>query len=336
MHKKSFFYIRCFLLTTLAVMVSLLSCTEPTPKVYRVGIVTDFSPFMIIADNFKAGMTELGYIEGKNIVYDLQVKDFDPEGQKAAVQQFIKDKVDLIFTFPTEATVIAHRNTLDTEIPVVFAMCGVEGNLPIESVQQPGGNITGVRYPGPDKKVKHLEQVIEIKPGTRRVWITCNPNYPNTNVILKTMRNAAARLNLELVVASNTTLDGVKTDLKKLEDSGEVSSIDFILFMPEGLSQNPEVSQTMIDFGYKYNIPVGGGVPFTLDQGAIFSFIPDSAEMGKLAAPLAHKIFNGITAGTIPLVTPENYLWLNLKAFKKLGLTANEGLLFQAKHVIRE
>ncbi|GEM_PF-2757216 len=79
-------------------------------------------------------MSELGYIEGKNIVYDPQVKDFDPEGQKAAVQKFVKDKVDLIFTFPTEATVIAYNNTKGTDIPVVFAMCGVEGNLPIESV----------------------------------------------------------------------------------------------------------------------------------------------------------------------------------------------------------
>lgn len=192
-----------------------------------------------------------------------------------------------------------------------------------------------MRYPGPDKKVKHLELVLEIKPETKRVWITCNPNYPNTTVILQAMRNAAESLNLELVVAPNTTLEGVKADLKTLEESGEVNSIDFILLMPEGLSQNPEVSQMMIDFGYKHNIPVGGGIPSTLDKGAIFSFIPDSAEMGKLAAPLAHKVFSGIRAGTIPLVTPENYLWLNLKAFNKLGLTANKGLLLQAKEIIR-
>ncbi|MDM7917994.1 MAG: ABC transporter substrate binding protein, partial [Methanosarcina sp.] len=204
MYKKSIFYISFLLLITIA--VSLLSCSEPKQKVYRVGIVTDFSPFMVIADNFKAGMTELGYIEGKNIVYDLQVKDFDPEGQKAAVKQFIKDKVDLIFTFPTEATVIAQRNTVGTDIPVVFAMCGVEGNLPIESVKHPGGNITGVRYPGPEKKVKHLEQVLDIKPGARRIWIACNPNYPNTTVMLNAMGAAAVRLNMEIVVAPNTCL----------------------------------------------------------------------------------------------------------------------------------
>lgn len=335
MCKKKIFLITSLLLITVAACIFVFSCSEQKQKIYRVGILTDFSPFVIIADSFKEGLAKLGYIEGENIVYDLQIKDFDPEGEKDAVRQFIKDKVDLIFTFPTEASVIAHRLTQGTDLPVVFAMCGVEGNIPIESVQHPGGNITGVRYPGPEKKVKHLELVLEIKPETRRIWITCNPDYPNTTVMLKAMRDAAVSLNLELVVAPNTTLEGVKTDLKALEESGEVNSTDFILFMPEGLSQNPEVSQIMIDFGYKYNIPVGGGIPSTLDQGAIFSFIPDSAEMGKLAAPLAHKIFSGIQAGTIPLVTPENYLWLNLKAFKKLGLTANKGLLLQAKEIIQ-
>lgn len=335
MGKKNIFYISRLIIITVAAFICFFSCSEQKQKVYRVGIVTDYSPLMIIGDSFKAGMAELGYIEGKNIVYDLQVKDFDPEGQKEAVKKFIEDKVDLIFTFPTEATVIAHRATRGTDVPVVFAFCGVEGNIPIESVQHPGGNITGVRYPGPDKKVKHLELMLEIKPQTKRIWITCNPGYPNTTVILEKMREAAVSLNLELVVASNTALEGVKADLKALEESGEVNSIDAIMFMPEGLSQNPEVSQTMIDFGNKHNIPVGGGIPMTLKQGAIFSFIPDSAEMGKLAAPLAHKIFSGVPAGTIPLVTPENHLWLNLKAFKKLGLTADEGLLLQAKEIIR-
>lgn len=213
-------------------------------------------------------------------------------------------------------------------------MCGVEGNIPIDSVQQPGGNITGVRYPGPDKKVKHLELVLKIKPETKRIWITCNPDYPNTTVILKRMREAAVPLNLELVVAPNTTLEGVKADLLAMEASGNID-IDFIMFMPEGLSQNPEVSQLLIDFGNKHNIPVGGGIPSTLDQGAIFSFIPDSAEMGWLAAPLADKILLGMEAGKIPLVTPENYLWLNYRVIQKFGLSVSDGLLSQAKEIIR-
>jgi putative ABC transport system substrate-binding protein len=315
-------------------LINFTGCTEKEQKVYRVGILTDFSPFMIIADSFKSGMTELGYIENENIVYDVQIKDFDPEGQKAAVKQFIEDKVDLIFTFPTEASVIAYQLTQGTDIPVVFAMCGVEGNIPIESVSHPGGNITGVRFPGPDNVVKHLELILEIKPVTKRLWATYSPNYPNTKVMVEELRKASLSYNMEFLGAPNETIDGVKTDLMNLEASGKVD-IDAILLLPEGLSQSPDVTDAIMEFAEKHQLPVGGGVPSTLEKGIIFAYLPDYSEMGKAAAPLAQKIFNGIPAGTIPLVTPENYLYLNYKAISDLGLTADEGLLTRAKEIKR-
>ncbi len=334
MHKKAKFFISSLLLMTVAVCISLSNCSEKKQKVYHVGILTDYSPFLAIADGFKSGMVELGYIEGENIVYDVQIKDFDPEGQKTAVKQFIKDKVDLIFTFPTEASVIAYKLTQGTDMTVVFAMCGVEGNLPIESVRHPGGNITGVRFPGPDNTVKHLELMLEIKPETKRIWATYNPNYPNTVAILEALREAVSSYDVQLLEAPNETIEEVEADLQNLVASGKVN-VDAILLLPEGLSQSPDVSKAIIEFAKKHNLPVGGGVPFTLDLGAVFSFLPDDSEMGKLAALSAHKIFNGIPAGTIPLITPENYLYLNYKAIQDLGLTASEGLLGQAKEIIR-
>lgn len=334
MRKKIKFLVSGLLLITVAVCISLGSCSGKKEKVYHVGIVTDYSPFKIIADSFESGMAELGYIEGKNITYDIQIKNLDPEGQKMAVEKFIKDKVDLIFTFPTEASVIAYKLAQGTGIPVLFAYCGVEGNIPIESVRHPGDNITGVRYPGPDNVVKFLELMLEIKPETKRIWATYNPNYPNTVVMLDALRKAVSSYNMELMEAPNQKIEEVEADLKQMEESGKVN-IDAILLLPEGLSQSPEVSKVIIEFANKHNIPVGGGVPFTLDWGAIFCFLPDEAESGRLAATSAHKIFTGIPAGTIPLVTPENQLWLNYKAIQALGLTASEGLLRQAKEIIR-
>jgi putative ABC transport system substrate-binding protein len=334
MLKKIGFLVSGLLLITVAVYISLGSCTGKKEKVYHVGIVTDYAPFKIIADSFESGMAELGYIEGKNITYDIQIKNLDPDGQKMAVEKFIKDKADLIFTFPTEASVIAYKLAQGTGIPVLFAYCGVEGNIPIESVRHPGDNITGVRYPGPDNVVKHLELMLEIKPVTRRIWVTYNPNYPNTVVMLEALRKAVSSYNMELLEAPNLTVEEVKADLQQLEASGKVN-IDAILLVPEGLSQSPDASKLIIEFGNKHNIPVGGGIPFTLDWGAVFCFLPDETETGKLAALSAHKIFTGIPAGTIPLVTPENYLWLNYKAIQALGLTASEGLLRQAKEIVR-
>jgi putative ABC transport system substrate-binding protein len=176
--------------------------------------------------------------------------------------------------------------------------------------------------------------MLEIKPKTKRIWATYNPNYPNTVVMLDALRKAVSSYNVELLEAPNQTIEEVEADLQQLEASGKVN-IDAILLLPEGLSQSPDVSKAIIEFANKHNIPVGGGVPFTLDWGAIFCFLPDEAETGKMASLSAHKIFTGIPAGTIPLVTPENHLWLNYKAIQALGLNASEGLLRQAKEIIR-
>lgn len=60
MNKNTMLRIRWLFLITAAVCISILGCSEKKEKVYHVGILTDFSPFMIIADNFKAHMAELG------------------------------------------------------------------------------------------------------------------------------------------------------------------------------------------------------------------------------------------------------------------------------------
>ncbi|KPJ73271.1 hypothetical protein AMJ48_02295, partial [Parcubacteria bacterium DG_74_1] len=67
------------------------------------------------ADGFKAGMAELGYIEGQNIIYDLQETDFDMAVYKSVLDEFVEDEVDLIFVFPTEASQEAKAATQGTE-----------------------------------------------------------------------------------------------------------------------------------------------------------------------------------------------------------------------------
>src|SRR3989344_3366831 len=129
----------------------------PTDKVYHVGILSGTDNFLDMAEGFKAGMTKLGYVEGKHIVYDLQKVNADPAGEKRVAKKFVDDTVDLIYVFPTEPTVAVQEATKGTNIPVVFAYAGIEGAKLVNSVREPGGNITGVRFPGPEQMGKRLE-----------------------------------------------------------------------------------------------------------------------------------------------------------------------------------
>ena len=318
----------CFFLLLLG------GCGEIKPKAYRVGILSGADPFANIADGFKAKMAELGYIEGKGIVYDMQKTNSDPAAEQGILNKFVADKVNLIFAFPTETAVAAKAAAQGTNIPVVFAMAGIEGNNLVDNLRRPGGNITGVRFPNPELTAKRFEFLHELVPSAKLVYLIYDPNYPTAPFALEALRPAAASLGITLVEDRVANVEEYKLALEKrslLDDVG----IDAILLMPDFLNHSPDGFGALLKFANEHKIPIGGGMDFTADLGAMFSFVPSNVNQGELAAILADKIFKGIPAGTLPVVTPEARLRLNYKVIKDLGLLAPEGLLNRANEIIR-
>jgi putative ABC transport system substrate-binding protein len=317
----------------LVAIVFLSSCSKKTQKVYRVGILCSFAPFINIADGYKARMSELGYIEGQNIIYDLKIAHMKPKEEKRSAERFVKDKVDLIFAFSTEASITAKAATQRTDIPVVFGMAGIEGNNLVNSVHHPGGNITGVRYTGPQNTIKRFEILHELVPNIKRLYVTYNINYPANKASLEVLRPVVASMGIRLVENPVTNLEELQADLQTRSASKDVG-IDAILIMPDDLSQSPEGFDAIVKFANKHKLPIGGGANFTADLGATFSFVPDFFEIGKMAANLTDKILKGTPAGTIMVVTARDRLRLNYKVIQELQITVPEGLLSRADEII--
>lgn len=244
------------------------------------------------------------------------------------------DEVDLIFVFPTEASLEAKAATQGTDIPVLFANTFVEGNTLIESVREPGGNITGVRFPGPDIAIKRLEILHEMAPQAKRVWLPYLQGYPSVPLVLEVLRPAAASLGITLVEFPATNAADVEADLQARAQAAD-PGIDAILFIPEPLNVNPDAFAVMSKFAVEQQVPIAGAFVSPEGQGLIFGNLSDNVEVGELAAPLADKIFKGIPAGTIPVVSPESHLQINYKVAQEMGLEASEGLLSQADEIIR-
>lgn len=324
-----------FLTLIVLVSVFLYSCGKTKPKkAYKVGILSGIEGFSDIAEGFKMKMTKLGYIEGKNIVYDLQKLNAELLGEKQVVKKFVNDKVDLILAFPTEPAVAAKAATLGTNIPVVFAMSGIEGDNLVKRVDQPGENITGVRYPGPELTIKRFEILRELAPKAKRIYIIYDFGYPYAQYALKMLRTAAVSSGVTLVEDTVNNAQEIKVALHNrslLKDIG----VDAILIMPETLTQSPDTWAMISNFAAKHKLPIGGSAAFEADSGAIFSYIPDLIEVGEMSAILVDKIFSGIPAGSIMVVTPHSHFRLNHKLIQKLNLKANEGLLSIADEIIR-
>jgi putative ABC transport system substrate-binding protein len=302
--------------------------------VYRVGVLSGLDYVAVITDGFKAGMADLGYVEGQNIVYDVQKTNFDMAAYQNILKKFVADKVDLIFVFPTEASMEAKAATQGTEIPVVFSFALIEGMGLVESVREPGGNITGVRYPGPDIALKRFEIMRELAPEAKRIWIPYQRDYPIVAPQLEVLRPAAAAAGVTLIEAPAANAAELQAELDARAASGDIG-MDAILFVAEPLAVTPENFAVMGKFAYEHKIPIGGALMVVGDYGSVFGVNVDPVKIGKQAAPLADRILKGTKAGTIPVVSGENYFQINYKAAQELGLTVPDGLLSQAAEVIR-
>lgn len=300
-------------------------------KVYRIGVLSGLEFVAEITDAFTAEMTELGYVEDTDVVYDVQRTDFDISEYKKVLTKFVNDKVDLIFVFPTEASIEAKAATEGTGIPVVFSFALVEGMNLVDSIREPGGNITGVRYPGPDIALKRFEILRELVPDATRVLVPFQRGYPIVDPQLAVLNPEAEKAGIELMEmpADNAV------ELSSLLAKVKATDVDAILFLAEPLAVTADAFEVIANFAVDRQIPIGGALMRTENYGSVFGVSVDTRDSGRRAATMADKILKGVAVGTIPVISADTYFQVDYKMIQTLGLKANEELLLKADEIIR-
>ncbi|MBE7550933.1 MAG: ABC transporter substrate-binding protein [Anaerolineales bacterium] len=310
-HNKS----KWILLIGIAVITVLLSgcVAQAAPRVYRVGILSGLDFVADITDGFKVKMAELGYVEGQNITYDVQTTNFDRATYKKILQKFVDDKVDLILVFPTEASLEAKLATQGTDIPVVFTHTLIDGTDLVKSEHEPGGNMTGVRFPGPDIAIKRFNIMRELAPQAKRMWVPYQKDYPTVNPQLEILRPAAAAAGVILLEAPANNAAELEADLQA-RVKGDDPGLDAILLLAEPLAVTSDSFAVMGKFAHEHELPIGGSLVSAGGYASIFGVNVNTVETGKQAACLADKILKGTPAGAIPVVSSDSYLQINYDA----------------------
>ena len=154
-----------FLVTAFAILASATSVeAQQTAKVYRIGYIGPNR----INPAFRQGLSELGYVEGRNLAFEFRVGWRD-ELNKGHAEELVAIKVDLILSVGASATRAAKQAT--STIPIVMGNSSadpVQQGL-IDSLARPGGNVTGVVDLLSDMAGKRLELLKEIFPKLSRV-----------------------------------------------------------------------------------------------------------------------------------------------------------------------
>jgi putative ABC transport system substrate-binding protein len=204
----------------------------------------------------------------------------------------------------------------------------------VESVREPGGNITGVRYPGPDVALKRFEIMRELAPQATRMLVPYQKDYPIVEPQLEALRPVVEAAGVTLIEAPAADAAELEAALQS-QTQPEGIGFDAILFLAEPLAVTPDAFAVMGKFAYEHQVPIGGALMAAEGYESVFGVNVDVVVSGELAAPLAHKILNETLAGEIPVVSPENFIQINYKAAQELGITVPESLLSQADEVIR-
>ena len=311
-----------------------LGCDQPEPKRFRVGILCGLHVFASTVEGFRKAMQDLGYTENRNIEYDVHYTNFDSATEERILRKFVEDRVDLMLVLPSEVSVAAKEVTRGTGVPVVFCQTNIEGTNLIDSVPQPGGNITGVRYPGPDLALKRFEILHELAPWARRFWVPYTRHSLIVPDQLAALRLEAAQAGITLVEAPADTGDELIAELERRATSAD-TGIDAVLFISEPLARTPAVFPSIGRFASEHRIPIGG-VLYSLDgYSTLFGVATDNIAVGRLAAQQAHKVLRGIAPGSIPVVSAESFFQLNYTAAQNLGIPIPADLLKQADEIVR-
>ena len=300
------------------------------PKVYRIGMLVNgnSSTHKFIIDEFRQGLRELGYWEGKNVVIEYRYAEGKLERLPELAKELVQSNVDVIFAQATPGTVAAKQAT--KTIPIVFSGVGdpVEAGL-VNSFARPGGNATGISILSPDLGGKRLELLTDAVPGITQIAFLWSPSA-STTVALKATQAAADAMRIQLHSVEVRS----PNDFAAASEAIMRNRARAILTNPSPVLNT--IRSRIVEFATKNRLPgMYANLQF-IDSGGLMSYAHSSADAYRRAAEYVDKILKGTKPADLPVELPTKLeLVINLKAAKQIGLTIPPNVLARADKVIR-
>src|SRR6266498_1513211 len=174
------------LIAFVLVVVVAMAEAQQSKKVPRIGVLATGTPSSMeeVLDPFRQRLHELGYVEGKNFVFEYRWGEGNIDRLPVLAAELVRLKVDVIFANSTPPAMAAKGAT--TTIPIVVAGLSdpVATGL-VSSLARPGGNITGITVMNEELSGKRLELLKETSPKVSRVAVLWNSSNPGAALNFK-------------------------------------------------------------------------------------------------------------------------------------------------------
>ena len=277
---------------------------------------------------FRSGLSETGYVEGKNVKIEYRWA----EGRYDRVPGLVAELVLRPVAVLVAAGGGAHEAKAATAtIPIVFTT----GNDPVEaglvdSLAHPGGNATGVSFAPAELMAKRLELLHELVPKATVIGMVVNPDNRNPELQVRKVQDAARSLGLQLQVARARTeaeIDASFATLLKLHAGALLVGSDPFF--------NGRRDQ-FVALAARHALPAMYDNRLFVAAGGLVSYGGSITEVYRQAGIYTGKILNGAKPADLPIMQPTNVEFVvNLKTAKALSLTIPQSLLLRADEAIQ-
>jgi putative tryptophan/tyrosine transport system substrate-binding protein len=276
----------------------------------------------------RQGLTELGYVEGKNIRFEFRWAQGKLDQLPELAQDLVHIPVDLIITLAPEATLAAKRAT--RTIPIVFVAMGDPlASGVVASLARPGENLTGTTRMLSEMSAKHVELLKDIYPALSNLAVLWNPNNSSHPPALRAVESSAQSLSLQtrpLEVRTVSDLDNVFTAVLKEQAGGVLFIADPIFFIQ---------LKRMAEFVTANRLPAITNFVEFPKIGGLMGYAPSLPDEYRAAAKQIDQILKGANPADLPVEQPTRFqLVINLKTAKAIGLDIPPSLLARADEVI--
>lgn len=270
-------------------------------------------------------LAELGYVPGVNVIYDIQSAQGDQGTALTIARKFAADRVDLVLAIATPTAQATAQVIRDIPILITAVTDPVSAGL-VESIQRPGGNVTGTSDMTPVRA--QLELLKALVPGARRVGVLYNAGEVNSVVQVDLAKQAAAELGLQILEATAVNSSEVLQAAQSL-----VGRVD-ALYVP---TDNTVVSaiESVVFVAERARLPLIAGEDLSVEQGALATVGLDYYQLGRQTADIAYRVLQGENPADIPIQYQEEIsLVVNLGAAARMGVVIPQELLQNAARVI--
>ena len=295
-------------------------------KIARLGVLVFGTPETDSFPIIRRALAVLGYVEGRNSVFEHRYADGRPERLPDLATDLVRTKPDVIVAAGGDVAPFAKQATSTIPIVMITSADPVQGGL-VASLARPGGNVTGVTFVSSELAGKRLQFLKEAVPAVARVAVLSNPDHPDDE--LRATQAAGRSLGVHIQSLEVRRRDDIEGAIA-LAHRERMEAVIVVSSRLMTLNR----ARILALAGENHMLLASGWGPWAA-EGGLLSYGPDLDVVIRSSASYVDRILKGARPTEIPVEQPTKFaLVLNLRTARKFALTIPPSLLQRADQVI--